>query len=455
MKLAITNAKIVTPKKIIQGSIVVDQETGKILKIVQGDGEAPKAVDHVYDAQGRYVLPGLIETHGHFREPGLEHKEDIPHGTRAALAGGFTTVFDMPNVVPPTTTVKLLHEQIARYKEKSLCDFAINFGSSVHDISEVEKVDPAEITGVKVFTAGHQTTPTTVPQLSDQAKIWEIAGRRGFPVLVHAENQDLVTAREKEFQVAGRTDMLAYSEARNEMVVEMAAWESVVLAKYYGTKLWILHASTRGEFDAVAYGRKNGLTVGGEVTGYQLFFTTDDYAKFGTLLKVSPALRSPKTNKELWKMMREGVIDGLCSEHTPHTLEEKNQDVWKAVSGTPGIQETVPAFLTGWVREFGRETLEEGLLRLAKCSSTNIADFFGFPQKSGIAVGNDADFVIVETDKPWQVQKKDLFTKLGWSVYEGMELIGRPVATFLRGELKYENGKIVSEEYGEWLKKKI
>ncbi len=444
---AITNAKIVTPNGIVAGTIFFTDQ--KITEIKEGTKNVPNA----YDANGKYVLPGLIEMHGHFREPGLEHKEDIPHGTRAALAGGFTTVFDMPNVIPPTTTVKLLHEQIDRYKHKSLCDFAINFGSSVNDISELEKVDPAEITGVKVFTAGHQTTPTTVPKLSDQAKIWEIAARRGFPVLVHAENQDLVTAREKEFQDAGRTDMLAYSEARNELVVEMSAWESVVLAKYYGTKLWILHASTRGEFDAIAYARTQGLQAGGEVTGYQLFFNSDDYKKLGTLLKVSPALRSPKLNHELWQMMRAGMIDGICSEHTPHTIEEKNQDVWKAVSGTPGVQETIAAFLTGWIGNFGEESLEEGLQRLANCGSTNIATFFDFPQKTGIKVGNDADFVILDTKGEWQVKKEDLFTKLGWSAYEGMKLRGRPVATFLRGELKYEDGKILNEQKGMWLKK--
>jgi dihydroorotase-like cyclic amidohydrolase len=252
---------------------------------------------------------------------------------------------------------------------------------------------------------------------------------------------------------AGRTDMMAYSLARSELVVEMAAWEAVVLAKQYGTKLWILHASTEGEFDAIDYARKNGVTAGGEVTGYQLFFTTADYEKYGTLIKVSPALRTPEVNKKLWQMVREGRIDGLCSEHTPHTFEEKQGNIWKAASGTPGIQETVSAFLTGWVREFGKETLEEGLLQLARMGSTNIANFFGFPQKSGIVVGNDADLVMLDLEHPWTVMKKDLFTKLKWSAYEGMSLIGRPVATFLRGELVYENGKIVGKKRGQWLKK--
>lgn len=440
--------KFVLPTKIITGIVRVDN--GKIVDITQTDSF--QSCDYVFDSE--YILPGLIETHGHFREPGFEYKEDISHGTRAALAGGFTTVFDMPNTKPPITTTPLLHEQIERYKNRSYCDFAINFGASVSDIPELEKVDPQEIVGVKVFMAGHQTTPTTVTKKEDQAKIWEIAGRRGFPVLAHAEDQELVTQREKQFQETGRTDMLAYSEARNEEVVIKAARIAIELAMKYKTKLWILHASTRGEFDAIAEGRKAGLQVGGEVTGYQLFFTTDDYKRLGTKIKVSPALRSPQVNKELWQMVRNGTVDGICSEHTPHTLEEKNTDVWLAASGTPNIQETVAAFITGWIAEFGQDTLEEGLLHLAKCASTNVANFFGFPQKSGIEIGNDADFVVIDTKNTWKVQKSDLFTKLQWSAYEGIELIGRPVATFLRGEFVYRQGKLLSNNQGRWLQKK-
>ena len=446
----ITNGKFVTPSGIKTGDIeVVD---GIIVSISKHTNRVRN--DTSFDAKNQYILPGLIETHGHFREPGLDHKEDIEHGTKAALAGGFTTVFDMPNTKPPITTVALLNDQISRYKEKSYCDFAINFGSSVEHISELEIVDPRDITGVKVFTAGHQTTPTTIPKLSDQAKIWEIAARRGFPVLVHAENQDLVSSREMYYKSQGKNTMIDYSNARNELVVEMAAWEAVILAKYFKTKLWILHASTKGEFDAIQYARKNKVTASGEVTGYQLFFTTDDYKKYGTKIKVSPALRSPELNRELWELVRNGTVDSICSEHTPHLLSEKEGDVWSAASGTPGIQETVAAFITGWVRTFGKETLEEALMSLARMSCFNVAKFFGFEQKTGIAEGNDADLVMIDTNTDWLVKKDDLFTKLHWSAYEGMNLRGRPIATWLRGKLVYHNGKIVGNKNGKWLRKR-
>src|ERR1700694_4107448 len=186
MSLALIGS-IVLPDRVIEGTLHI--ESGKIESVSEG---FPQSTGDVLDLRGKYLLPGLIEVHGHFREPGLEHKEDIPHGTRAALAGGYTTVFDMPNTKPPTTTVARVEEQIQRYTGRSYTDFAINMGTSVEDIAELEKVDKELITAVKIFTAGHATTPTTIPRLSDIARIFEILGERNIMALLHAENQELV-----------------------------------------------------------------------------------------------------------------------------------------------------------------------------------------------------------------------------------------------------------------------
>src|ERR1700736_6526396 len=172
---------IVLAERIIQGTIHIAD--GKIESIEE---DFPQDTAHAFDFRGKYLLPGLIEVHGHFREPGLEYKEDIPHGTRAGLAGGYTTVFDMPNVKPPTTTVARVQDQIKRYTGRSYTDFAINMGSSVDDIGELDKIDPNLITGVKIFTAGHATTPTTIPHLADIARIFEILGQRRIMALLHA-----------------------------------------------------------------------------------------------------------------------------------------------------------------------------------------------------------------------------------------------------------------------------
>src|SRR5260370_30972208 len=179
--------KIVLPNRIIEGTIHIAGE--KIEWIEEG---FPNNTEQTFDFRGKYLLQGLIEVHGHMREPGLEYKEDIPHGTRAGLAGGYTTILDMPNTRPPTTTAARLEEQIRRYTGRSYCDFAINMGVSRDGIQELKNIDKDKITGVKIFAAGHATTPTTIPHLSDLAQIFEILGERDIMAIVHAENQELI-----------------------------------------------------------------------------------------------------------------------------------------------------------------------------------------------------------------------------------------------------------------------
>lgn len=439
---------IVLPDRIIHGTIHVTD--GKIGDIKEG---FPEDVSNTLDFRGSYLLPGLIEVHGHFREPGLEYKEDIPHGTRAGLAGGYTTIFDMPNVKPPTTTVARVEDQIKRYTGRSYTDFAINMGTSVEDIDELKKIDKNLITGVKIFTAGHATTPTTIPRLSIIARIFEILGERRIMALLHAENQELVDYFTYKYRdVLKRSDPQVWSESRNTSVVLTSALEMIALAKQFGVKLYLLHLSTPDEFAAVEFGRNIGVDVYGEIAAYQLAFNSDDYQTYGNIINVAPALRTPEEQKKLWQLLHAGKIDAVISEHTPHALTEKQKEnVWEVASGMPGIQETLPALISNWVKQFGKHTLEEGLTRIAQVTSLNIATIFGFERKGSLSVGKDADIVVVDTNQVWKVKKEDLFTKNQWSAYEGMELIGRPLATFLRGNLVYQEGKVIGDPQGKWL----
>jgi len=436
---------IVLPERIVQGTITVAD--GKIERIEEG---FPARPEHALDFRGKYLLPGLIEVHGHLREPGLEYKEDIPHGTRAGLAGGYTTILDMPNVKPPTTTEALLDAQIGRYTGRSYCDFAINMGVSRESIAELKHVSREKITGVKIFAAGHATALTTIPHLGELAEIFEILGQRGIMALVHAENQELINYFTSQYQRQERHDPAAWSEARNTCVILTSVLEMISLARHFEVKLHLLHQSTPEEFAAIEFGRSLGVDVTGEVTTVHLAFSTADYAKYGNLINIAPALRAPEAQEQLWQLLRAGKIDAVVTDHAPHTLAEKRtESVWEVASGMPGLQEAIPVLVSNWVRHFGQETLEEGLLRIAQVTSQNIARIFGFASKGGLSIGKDADIVVIDTQQPWRVAKAELFTKNQWSVYEGMELLGRPSATFLRGELVYQDGQIIGAARGQ------
>lgn len=437
---------LVLPERVVEGTIHISG--GKIERIEEG---FPRNPEHALDFRGNYLLPGLIEVHGHMREPGLEYKEDIPHGTRAGLAGGYTTILDMPNTKPPTTTPERLEEQIKRYTGRSYCDFAINMGVSRDDIPELHNVDPTKITGVKIFAAGHGTALTTIPKLSDLARIFEILGERGLMALVHAENQELIDYFvQQQRDRAGRHDPAAWTDARNLAVVLTSVLEMITLAKHFGVKLYLLHQSTPEEFAAIEFGRQIGVDVYGETTTVHLAFSSADYARYGNMINIAPALRAPDAQEQLWQLLRAGKIDTVVTDHAPHTLEEKHKaSVWEVSSGMPGLQEAMAVLVSNWVKRFGPETLEEGLLQIAQVTSQNIARIFGFTQKGGLVVGKDADIVVVDTRHPWHVRKEDLFTKNRWSVFEGMELLGRPIATFLRGTLVYRAGEIVGEAQGQ------
>jgi dihydroorotase len=444
---------IVLPDSVVEGTI--HMRDGKIRYIEQGFPQIIEDAEQLYDFRGTYLLPGLIEVHGHMREPGMDYKEDIPHGTRAALAGGYTTVLDMPNTRPPTTNAALLEEQIQRYTGRSSTDFAINMGTSVEDINELRHIDRERIAGVKIFAAGHATTPTTIGRISDIARIFEILGERGIMALVHAENQELVDYFTRHYRdTLGRHDAMAWSEARNLSVVLTSVLEMIALAKQFGVKLYLLHLSTPEEFASIQFGRSIGVEVYGETTTVHLAFNTADYAKRGNMINIAPALRSPEAQKELWQLVREGKVDTIVTDHAPHVLSEKHKEsVWNVASGMPGMQEAMAVLITSWISHFGSDTLEEGLIRIAQLTSQNIARIFGFGQKGGLLAGKDADIVVVDTKNPWHVQKEDLFTKNQWSVFENEELIGRPIATFLRGTLVYQDGEIVGPAQGKHLQR--
>lgn len=441
------SGRFVLPDTIIEGTVVI--EKGKIAQIKKG---YPQKAD--LDFRNNYILPGFIEVHGHLREPGMTQKEDIPHGTRAAIAGGFTTIIDMPNTNPPTTTSELLQEKIKTiYPGRSYADYAFFLGVSKDSLDVLEKIDLKTIAGVKFFMAGHETTPTTIPDDGTIDKIFEILAKRNILAAIHAEDQYLINKYNEEFKKTGRTDPLLWSEIRPKDVVVNAVKRVLSIAeKYSSLRIYLLHLSTPEEFELVKKAKELGREVFGELVGYQLVFNITDYEKYGNKIKVAPALRTPEDQQKMWELFKTHGVDVVCSEHTPHEWETKNQpDMWKAQAGTPGLQETIPAIITGWINHFGAESIEECLKLLSTYCSYNPAKIFGFGSKGKIEVGKDADLVVIDTKNKWQVKKEDLFSKCGWSAYEGMSLLGRPVLTLKSGEVVYKDGIIVGKPNGRWL----
>lgn len=437
--------RIVLPDRIVSGTLSI--AAGQIASIEEN--LSPVSSTSVMDFEDCYIMPGSIEVHGHMREPGHTHKEDRLTGTRAAVAGGVTTILDMPNTAPPTTTKQLLQEKIRLAEGRSYCDYGFIFGGTQDNLTELETVDPRLIVGVKFFMAGHETTPTTITDLGSLYAAFETLAKRGLIALVHAENQQLINHLSTKWLADDDADGEDYSRSRGEVVVGTAVVEAISLAKATDVQLYLCHLSTPSELAALAWAKEQGLAVFGEAVTYHLILNTTNYTSLGTLAKVSPALRQPEQQAKLWEAFSsDGLIDAICSEHTPHTLEEKEGSIRHAASGMPGIQESLPLLLTAFIQRFPMDNIEKHLIKLARLRASNIARIFALKGKGEIKVGNDADLVVVDPDEIWEIKQEDLFSKCGWSAYEGWKVQGRPIATLVRGEMMLYNGRIVGDPKG-------
>lgn len=452
MSTLIRRVRVVRPEGVRLGSLLI--EDGRFAAILD-DAEEPEdtrgvAADEILDGEGAYALPGLVEVHGHLREPGMTHKEDYVTGTAAAAAGGYTVFLDMPNTLPPTTTRERLREKMALAQGRCAIDYAFLFGGATDNQEELAAVDARAIAGVKFFTAGHEATPTTVTDLGVLYRSLRILAERDILALVHAEQQELINALTAEVRAAGRDDCLAYCEARGEVVVATEVWALVSLLRALRGRLYILHVSTRGELEAIRWARGQGLRIVGEAAVYHLVYSTDECAALGNLGKVSPALRAPEQRDALWAALMdgEGELQVVASEHTPHTLAEKAGTIWQAASGMPGIQEALPRMIAAMARRYPDLARDERMRRIALWMSTNPARIFGLAGKGEIAPGNDADLTLVHPEAPWTVRREDLFSKCGWSAAEGETLSGRPTHTFVRGTLVYAHGSVVARGGG-------
>lgn len=433
--LVIKNAKLILPDKIVKGSLVV--EDGRIKNIVK-DTSAPEA-DKVIDAKENYVLPGLIDAHVHFREPGASSKEDWVTGSSAAASGGITTVLDMPNTQPPTTTIERLNEKRDIVAPKSHIDYGFHFGATTDNLDELMKL-VKNVASVKFY----MSTTTGSLMINNDEIIFEefkVLGEKNIPATIHAEKEDMIQRKLGKLKEAEQADAFSYSEARSNIIAAVATNDIIYLSKMAENQLHICHLTTREELD-ILKNVKDKQRVTAEATPHHLFLNKEDIRKEGlnNYGKVNPPLRSKEDQEALWNAITEGLIDIIASDHAPHLRESKAGDMWTASSGIPGVETTLPLLL---------DQVNKGKIRIRRVvelMAEKPAEIFGIKNKGKIEKGYDADLVIVDMKKKKEIRDDRLFTKCGWSPFNGRKLGGWPIKTFVRGNLVFDEGKIIKNK---------
>lgn len=388
------------------------------------------------DADGLTLLPGMIDPQVHFREPGLEYKEDLFTASCACARGGITSFLEMPNTKPLTDNQAALDDKLRRASEKCLVNYGFFIGATAYNLPEILQVSPTP--GIKIFM-GSMHGALLIDQEALLEKIFSQGSRL---IAVHAEDQARILQRRQEF--AGITDPAVHSQIQDNQAALLATQLALKLSKRYQRRLHILHLSTADEAELLRQDKPSWVTA--EVTPQHLLLNTSAYAEIGTLAQMNPPLRSPHDNEVLWQALRDGVIDFIATDHAPHTLEEKAKGYPNTPSGMPGVETSLPIMLTQAMQ--GRCTVPQ----VANWMSTAVAQAYGIPNKGKIEPGYDADLVLVDLDTYKPVKREDLQTKCGWSPFEGWNLTGWPVVTIVGGQIAYERGQLHTEVRGQALR---
>jgi len=455
----IKNGTIYTGTDFLKGNLYI--KDGKVAAISEEEleGDAVRTTD----AKEQYILPGFIDTHVHSRDPGATYKEDFYYSTQAAAAGGITTIFEMPNTNPPINNVENLNKQIDNLTPKAHVDFGI-WGICLGDLNmkELVPLHEAGVIGFKFFWGYAINSKTfqlmynykegdegVIPPLSDGEvyDIFQEVAKTGQLLAIHAENNELIQRLTKKVEDSGRRDYEALLEGRPNLAEELTIQSGIAMAKKTGTRLHVLHVSTAEGVQAVRQAQSEGYPITSETCPHFLFLSNEDYDKVGPQMKVYPPVKYKKDQDELWAGIQDGTVSIVCSDHAPHTEEEKNGDLWSIPAGMCGVETLAPLVL-GAVSE-GKITLEQA----CEVLSVNPAKHFGvYPQKGSLAVGTDADITIVDMNKEMVIKRENLHSKSKVTAFDQFPVKGVPVATIVRGVTVMENGEIVSEPVGKMVK---
>ncbi len=386
------------------------------------------------DCAGLHVLPGVVDSQVHFREPGLEHKEDLDTGSRAAVLGGVTAVFEMPNTKPETTSEAALADKVRRARHRMHCDFAFWVGGTRDNAAELGELECLPgAAGIKVFM-GSSTGDLLVEDDEGVAAILRNVRRRAA---FHSEDEYRLRQRLGE-RVDG--DPASHPVWRDEVAALSCTERLVRIARRARARIHVLHISTAEEI-AFLEAHKDVATA--EATPHHLTLTADDYARLGTLIQMNPPVRAARHRDGIWQGISQGIIDVLGSDHAPHTLEEKARPYPASPSGMTGVQTLVPIMLDHV--NAGRLTLE----RFVDLTSHGPNRIFGMARKGRIAVGYDADFTVVDMKRTETITNAQAGSRAGWTPYDGKHVTGWPVGTVIRGRRVMWDGEIVTPGQGE------
>jgi dihydroorotase len=427
--LILTGGSVITPAGAQRLDVGV--RAGKIVAL--GSLAASQA-DQQMDCTGLTVLPGVIDTQVHFREPGLEHKEDLQSGSLAAVLGGVTAVFEMPNTKPSTATPQALAEKVARAKGRMWCDHAFYMGATAENADQLAAFEQVPgCCGVKVFM-GASTGDLLVWDDPTLARVLAHGSRR---VAIHAEDEERMRAR-KALALEGRPE--THPVWRDDESALLATRRVIKLARAAKRRVHILHVTTPQELEFLS---QNKDIASVEVTPQHLTLGGPDcYENLGTYAQMNPPIRSLAHRDGLWSWVAQGVADVIGSDHAPHTIEEKSQIYPASPSGMPGVQTLLPLMLNH-VHE-GRMTL----MQLVDMTSAGPQRLFNLVGKGRIALGYNADFSVVDLKKRWTIAEKWLASRCGWSPFTGMELTGKPTATIIRGAIVMRDDVLIGSPIG-------
>jgi dihydroorotase len=437
--LIIHNGRVVSHDAVIDASVAV--KNGRILAV--GAAEAMPAAKETLDAAGMHVLPGAIDVHVHFRDPGYPHKEDWESGTAAAAFGGVTTVFDMPNTIPPTGTPDVLAAKHAIAASKAHVDFGLYGLLGDDTIKNVPALVDGGVIGFKLYmgnTFGRIPSPDTGAML----ECFEAAAESGKRVSLHAENNDIMERRQKRLMSAGKMDQWAHLAARPNVVAVEAVSRAAILAEWTGARVHILHISTADELRPLREAKARGVDVTGETCPHYLMLSTDDYKRFPGVIAVNPPVRETANQEPIWRALLDGTIDLIATDHAPHAPEEKTRnDIWTVDCGFPGVETQMPLMLTAV--NAGRMSISD----YVRMSAFNPARIWGlYPRKGALTPGADADIAIVDLGKTHTIQDAKLRSRSKISPWNGWKVKGLPIHTIVRGRFVMKDRTLISGTKG-------